>query len=325
MSSIIQLLSILSDGKFHSGEELGRHLGLSRSAIWKKIGKLEKYGLVVYSIKGKGYRLSKPVDLLNREKILSLLDEDAKSIVKELTVLEEVDSTNQYLLNQIDNTGFHAHVVLAEYQTLGRGRRGHTWISPYASGITMSLGWHFETPPELLTGISLGAGVAIMRTLHRLGIDDAGLKWPNDIIWRRRKLGGSLVELKAESTGPCNMVIGIGINYSFPSNIVHSIDQPWVDMTSIQPEKTSRNLAIAILLSELFRVLLQVEDEGTGNIINEWRKHDIMKDKQATLLLPASNIQGMVRGIDDSGALIMSINGKIKKFNSGEISLRIRH
>lgn len=325
MNSITQILSILSDGRFHSGEELGRNLSISRSAVWKKIGSLQKYGLVIYSIKGKGYRLSKPIDLLNREKILSSLDEDIKQFLKVLTVHEQIDSTNQYLLNIIDNHDFHAHTVLAEFQSAGRGRRGHGWVSPYASGITMSAGWHFETPPELLTGISLGAGVAIMRTLNRIGITDAGLKWPNDIFWQDRKLGGSLVELKAESTGPCNVVIGVGINYSFPIENTDAIDQPWVDITSIQHKTTPRNLIIAILISELFRLLLQIQNGITSDIINEWRKHDIMKGKLATLLLPDSSIQGQIEGIDDSGALIMSINGKKRKFNTGEISLRIQH
>ena len=325
MSSASEILSILSDGKFHSGEQLGKILGISRSAVWKNVKALSRYGLVIHSVKGKGYRLSKPIEYLRKDEIWSSIDKEITPVLGKLTILDVIDSTNQFLLNIIDKHEFHAHCVFAEFQTAGRGRRGHGWVSPYASGITFSTGWYFDTPPDYLTSISLGAGVAIIRTLHRLGIDSAGLKWPNDVFWSDRKLGGSLVELRAEPAGPCKVVVGIGINYSFPERKTGLIDQPWIDMAGIQTALISRNLFAAALISELIKILLQIQNDGVGNIINEWRKFDVMKGKQATLFLTGTSINGRLLGIDDTGALLMSVNDSVKKFNSGEISLRVRN
>lgn len=325
MTSVSEILSILADGKFHSGEQLGKNLDISRSAVWKKIKSLSRYGLAVHSVKGKGYRLSKSIEFLHRNKIFTSIDAEIKPWLNKLTILDITDSTNQYLLNIIDKREFHAHCVFAEFQTAGRGRRGHGWISPYASGINFSTGWYFETPPDYLTSISLGAGVAIIRTLNRLNINTAGLKWPNDIFWDNRKLGGSLVELRAEPAGPCKVVVGIGINYSFPEYNLDSIDQPWVDMATIQKDLTSRNLFAAVLITELLKVMVQIQNDGVDNIIKEWRKYDAMKGKQATLLLTGTSISGNLLGIDDTGALLMSVNDSVKKFNSGEISLRVKN
>lgn len=325
MNSITRLLSLLADGRFHSGEDLGRELAISRTAVWKKIKSLQRYGISVHSVKGKGYRLSRAIEFLDREKIIASIDSTMKPVLRRLTLHEQIDSTNRFLLDQTDTPDFHAHVALAEFQSAGRGRRGHGWISPYAAGICLSAGWHFETPPEPLTGISLGTGVAIMRALCKAGIKGAGLKWPNDIFWQGRKLGGTLVEMRAESTGPCNVVIGIGINYSFPPEERYSIDQPWVDIATIRRDPVSRNVFTAMLISELFGLLTEIRNGGFGEILDEWRQHDHMKGRHATLLLPDRTVTGLLLGVDDSGALLMSIDDQVKKFNSGEISLRVQH
>lgn len=320
-----KLLSLLADGRFHSGEELGAQLSISRTAVWKRIRSLQQSGLVVYSVKGKGYRTSRPLEFLNQDRIFLFLDAEIKPSVRQFTLHTEIDSTNQYLLNRIDGNDFHGHITLSEYQTRGRGRRGNTWKSPFAAGIYMSIGWHFDTAPEPIALVSLGTGVAIIRALNRAGIADAELKWPNDIFWQYHKLGGTLVEMRAESAGPCNVVIGIGINYSFSAESKDSagIDQAWVDIATIQQPAVSRNKLTAILISEVMRLMNNFAARDNCEIIDEWRRYDCMKGKRARLVLPGRTVNGVVQGIDDNGALLMLVNERLEKFSSGEISLRL--
>ena len=321
-----KLLSLLADGKFHSGEELGEQLSISRTAIWKRIRSLQQSGLMIYSVKGKGYRTAQPLEFLDQDKIFSYLDADIKPSIRQFSLHTEIDSTNQFLLNRIDHDDFHGHISLSEHQTKGRGRRGNVWVSPFAAGIYLSLGWHFDPAPETLALVSLGTGVAVIHALGRAGISDAGLKWPNDVLWQYQKLGGTLVEMRAESAGPCNMVIGIGINYSFPeeSNGNAGIDQPWIDMASIQQPAISRNKFTAVLISEVVRLMDGFVRKDNPGIIDEWRRYDCMKGKHAKLVLPGRIVNGVVLGIDDNGALLMSVNEKLEKFSSGEISLRLQ-
>jgi len=147
MRNIFRLLKILSDGKFHSGEKLGNELGITRTAIWKLIRRLTEFGLDVHAVRGKGYRLPVQIELLDRGKIENNIKDQARKLIKQFEIFSVIDSTNQYLLDKLDSDDIHGHVVLAEYQTKGRGRRGNKWISPIGSGINLSFGWHFDDLP----------------------------------------------------------------------------------------------------------------------------------------------------------------------------------
>jgi BirA family transcriptional regulator, biotin operon repressor / biotin---[acetyl-CoA-carboxylase] ligase len=326
MSTQSRLLSLLSDGGFHSGEEIGAQLSMSRSAVWKRIKSLQRNGLDIYSVKGKGYRIVKPLEMLDQAQLMAFIDADIVPFIRKLTLHTEIDSTNQFLLNRIGHHDFHGHITLAEFQSRGRGRRGNEWISPFAAGVYLSIAWYFDPAPEPLALISLGAGVAVLRALRRIGISDAGLKWPNDIIWNNRKLGGTLVEMRAESAGPCHVVTGIGVNYSYPtgSKTCSEIDQPWVDMATLQDPVVSRNKFTAILISEIIRLMINYGIQNDFDVIDEWRKYDCMKGKSAKLLLPDRTVYGQIQGVDDGGALLISVNNKLEKFSSGEISLRLQ-
>ena len=324
MNKRVQLIAHLADGEYHSGARLAEQLSISRTAIWKRIQSLQRRGMAVDTVRGKGYRLTQPVELLDREQLLMLLDDDIKNLVKVLTLHTEIKSTNQYLLDRINRPDFHGHVALAEFQSAGRGRRGRHWHAPFAAGICFSLGWHFDPAPQSLAMISLGAGVAIIRALCRIGIRDAGLKWPNDVYWRGRKLGGILVEAREESAGPCSLVVGIGINFCFPAAQDRYIDQPWVDIATILQPLCSRHVLAAALISEIMRLSGQVAAMNYSGIIDAWRRHDHMRGKKARLILPAKTVEGRIAGIDHNGALLMEVRGKVERFNTGEITLRVR-
>ncbi len=322
MHKRLKLLRLIADGELYSGEVLGKSLGISRTAVWKLINSLADYGLIIDAVKGKGYRLSRPIEFLDKKLLLQRINPSAAKILSGLEMIEEIDSTNQYLLQRLNKAEHRGTVVLAEYQTQGRGRRGSHWISPFGSGISLSISWHFEQPVESINCLSLAVGSAVIRVLTRMGFKGIGLKWPNDIFYQGKKLGGLLIEMRGETAGPCDVVIGLGLNVAFPPAFAGTIEQPWVDLASINPSIASRNEAAAELISEFISLLdgyamTQVED-----IINEWRQYDCMCGKPARLILQDKKIQGLVKGIDNDGALLMSVNNTIQKYTAGEISLR---
>jgi len=317
-----KLLRLIADGELHSGEELGNALGVSRTAIWKIINSLSNYQVIIVAVKGKGYRLSRPIEFLDRELLLSGITSSAAKIMNKLEIFEEIESTNQYLLENLEVSDKHGNVVLAEYQSHGRGRRGSSWVSPFGSGLSLSTQWHFEQPVDSLTCLSLAVGSAVIRVLKKMGFDAVGLKWPNDIFYQNRKLGGLLIEIRGETAGPCDVVVGLGLNIAFPAGFESNTNQPWIDLASIKDSVPSRNIIAAELISELMLLLDGYAQANTKDIISEWQKYDCMLGKQVKLILLDKNITGQVVGIDNDGALLMSINDSVRKFTAGEISLR---
>ena len=173
------LLAVLADGAFHSGEQIGAELGISRAAISQQIKSLRLLGLEIFSITGKGYRLNTPLDLLNTE-ILQHLTAGAP-----IHTCAVIDSTNQYMMAQLDRWQ-KGECLLAETQTAGRGRRGRHWHSPFGSQFIMSMYWRLDDGPSAAMGLSLAIGVAVVQALESAGYRDLSLKWPNDIYMARR-------------------------------------------------------------------------------------------------------------------------------------------
>jgi BirA family transcriptional regulator, biotin operon repressor / biotin---[acetyl-CoA-carboxylase] ligase len=317
------LLSIISDGKTHSGEALATQLNISRAAIWKSIKQLELLGLDIEAVHGKGYRLAHPIELLSEKKIKKLLSSQAKQSCQNIEVLFKTDSTNTYLFNRLASEQVHGHVVLAEYQSHGRGRRGNQWLTPLASGMTFSVGWHFDIAPKNLGLLSLFMGVAIARTLQAEKIAGLGLKWPNDIVVMNKKIGGILLEVRGEASGPVDVVIGIGINYDLTEEVKSNIAQPVTDICSHTQQRLSRNAIAARLLSNVFEVLEGMKVDQSLDLLDEWRALDCYVEQHAKLLLPNEEIEGVLKGVDNQGSLLMSVAGKMKSYTSGEISLRV--
>ena len=323
------LLEILADGKYHSGADLGQQLGVSRAAIWKIIQKLESVlGLTVFAVKGKGYRLQQALELLDKEIILKNLSEKTSAQLNQCDILFDIDSTNRYLSNKSIEGAASAYLVLAEQQTNGQGRRGRAWVSPFGGNCYLSLLWRFQTGPAQLGCLSLFVAVAIVRALRQIGVNDAGVKWPNDILWHDKKLAGILLEMRGEATGPSAVVIGLGINISMPINnpitktqSINNIDQPWVDIESILQTKVERNRFVAFVINELFDVMNNVPDRQKV-LLDEWRQMDVLKDQEIEVHLPDKVIEGRALGINHDGALRILHNGNEMICFSGEVSIR---
>lgn len=323
MTTRYRLIQLLADGTFFSGESLGQQLGISRAAVWKQIRSLADLGLDVHAVRGRGYRLSSSLELLDQAVIQQALATEFASCLDSCEVMQSLDSTSDHLKRcVVPVQPGRAHACLAEWQTAGRGRRGRPWVSPYGSNLYLSLAWGFDAVPGGLSGLSLAAGVAVVRALRLIGVQDAGLKWPNDILFRGGKLAGILVDLAGESSGPCSVIIGVGINMNMPANVAGTISQPWSDLSEFQG-RISRNILAASLLNEMVRMLREFSCQGLTGFLDEWRRYDVIAGQTVSLQTGQGTILGKVCGIDEQGGLQVSSQGSIKSYHSGEISVRL--
>ena len=318
------LLKLLADGVFHSGTVLGERLGVSRAAVNKAIQSLVESGADIHRVSGRGYRLGEPFVPLSEVPICALLAE--RQARADVEVFDEVDSTNQQLLRSPDLSS--GRVCLAEAQSAGRGRRGRGWVATPCHNILMSMYWRFETGPAGLAGLSLAAGVAVVRALEEFGAQGAGLKWPNDILRDGRKLAGLLIDLRGEAGGPSSVVLGLGLNVYIAARDAGHIDQPWTALRdfNISPAPVDRNRLAALLivhLSEMFRVF---ERDGFAAFRAEWERLHLYAGKPVRLQSGHEDVFGTVEGIDMQGGLcVRAVGGEVRTFHSGDVSLRAAH
>jgi len=318
------LLKLLADGGFHSGADLARVLGVSRTAVWNKIREMQDLGLELHAVSGKGYRLAQPLELLDEAKIVAELSATAKTRLAGLEIHDQLDSTNTYLMGKAAAGAPGGSACLAEFQTAGRGRIGRAWQSPFGGNICLSLLGRFADHASV-AGLSLAVGVAIIRALRLAGLEDAGLKWPNDILWRERKLGGILLEVSGETHGHCAVVIGIGLNVRMSPLAAQAIDQAWVDLSQISAgQPPSRNRLAALLLEELLQLLADYPERGLSAYLEEWRQWHCLSGREVILQAGEKSIVGVVDGVTDEGLLLLNCaEGGLRAFASGDVRLRI--
>lgn len=317
-----KILAILSDGAFHSGTELARAMKLSRAAVWKQLNSLAELGLQHSAVRGKGYRLDKPLELLVHAEIDKVLSDRTRKLISSLEIHDRIHSTNSYLADIGRHNASSGIVCFAEHQTAGKGRRGRQWVSPYGSNIYLSILWRFQQGPAAISGLSLAIGVAVIRALRQHDIEDVGLKWPNDIYSQGKKLGGILVEVSGETDGPCSAVIGLGLNLDLPEAEARNITQAWTDLSRVTgQDRLARNRLAGLLLEHLMPVIADFEDVGIKAYVDEWRAYDCLKGKAATLFMAMQQFDGIVDGIDDDGLLLIKRpDGNVQAFASGEVS-----
>lgn len=317
------LLPLLANGEFHSGQELADQLGVSRTAIWKQLQRLNELGIQVESSKARGYRIAGGLDLLNESRIVTSLRPDVRACLSQLDVLETVDSTNAYVLEQLSGGAMSGCVCSAEQQSAGRGRRGREWVSPFARNIYVSLGWQFNRGAASLEGLSLAVGVAIAEALESCDIEGVSLKWPNDLLHNGAKLGGILIEMTGDASGVCQVVVGVGINVNMPVEQARAIDQAWTDLASIHAgAMPSRNDVLAALLNHLLPLLAHWDETGFASWRERWVARDAFADAAVSVIMGEKIVTGVAKGVDERGALLLETSAGIQSFLGGEISLR---
>ncbi len=322
--SLNQLLAILADGQFHSGEELGQRLGVSRSAVWKQLKKLQALELDHYSVKGRGYRIPGGLNLLNTELFRQQLLPAVAAALQSIDLQLSTDSTNRQAMAAIQQGKRHGALYLAERQTAGRGRRGRVWVSPFARNLYFSLTWTFTDGAAALEGLSLAVGLAIARGLEASGLSGVRLKWPNDVLLDGHKLAGILLEVTGDAAGLCQVVIGVGVNVSMPAGAAESIDQPWTDAERVLGQALDRNRLLALIINQLLPMLEQFSKRGFAPFRDDWLCRDAFADQPICLQTQSLTIDGIERGVDDNGALLIETAQGLRAFHGGELSLRLR-
>jgi len=324
METHLRIVRRLADGELHSGEDLARALGISRAAVWKAAHKAgDVLDLKVHSVRGRGYRLAVPLELLDAERILAAIPHQARHRIERLDVYDDIDSTNSHLMREAQQGAPSGTLCFAEHQRAGRGRHGRTWVSPFGTNIYLSLLWRYPFGPSVLGGLSLAAGTAIAGVLEAEGVPDIGLKWPNDVLWQRRKLAGLLLEVAGETQGPSLVVIGLGLNTRLPAVQAAAIEQPWVDLDSVSGlGAISRNQLAARLAERLTDVLERCGTDGLAPFLAEWERFDLYHGEPVEIRLADQSFSGLHAGVTPQGALRLDMDGHLETFQAGEVSLR---
>lgn len=316
---MLKLLKLLKDGRFHSGEALGAALGISRSAVWKQLQHLEaELSLPVYKVRGRGYRLAAPLSLLD----VSAIEGAGTGRLWPMHIHEEIDSTNAEALRAISAGRQAPFLVLAEHQSAGRGRRGRNWSSPFAQNLYYSLVLRIDGGMRQLEGLSLVVGLAVMRTLQSVGVNAAGLKWPNDVLANGRKIAGILLELVGDPADVCHVVLGIGVNVNMQTN--SEVDQAWTSVRLETGQQVDRSQLVALLNENLQVYLERHRQSGFTDLQAEWEQGHLWQGCAVSLIAGVTRVDGVVLGIDRQGALRLQVEGVEKSFSGGELSLRLR-
>ncbi|GAB4353190.1 MAG: bifunctional biotin--[acetyl-CoA-carboxylase] ligase/biotin operon repressor BirA [Methylohalobius crimeensis] len=330
--SVEALIQHLADGKFHSGKKLADTLQTSRTTVWKSVQSLQALGLEIQAVKGRGYRLTHPWERLNAEQITASIQVPEACPPPVVEVHDCLNSTNAHLLRTASLRPA-ASICLAEMQTAGRGRLGRNWVSPFGANIYLSLLWRFRRG-ESLGGLSLAVGVETVRVLRKLGLADLRLKWPNDILWQERKLGGILIEAITESQGQCVVVVGLGLNLRLPPGAADAIDQPWVDIRTIlgggasRPDLAvpSRNRMAGDLSSRLLALLNAYGSEGLTPWLEDWRRWNCVLGRRVTVDEIGQRYEATAVNVTEEGSLVLRRDdGRRRLLAAGDVRLRVRH
>lgn len=321
------LLGDLSHEHFTSGAQLAEKYGVSRSAVSDALRDASASGIRIFSLTRKGYRLAAPIELLDVDRIRAALGTASRRL--EVEILTSIDSTNSELMRRASAGAPSGLCLAAERQTAGRGRRGRHWYSALGTSVTFSLLWRFEKGAAQLGGLSLVVGLAVLRALQDIGLQDpkdVGLKWPNDVVAGDAKLAGVLIETQGDMLGPTAVVIGIGINVQASVQFKSNIGQPVTDVNALcalSERPPSRNRLLAHMLEQLVLALDEFRLSGFSSFKSAWREHHVLQGKSVQVLFAdGTSVEATVKDIADDGTLIVTRGGKELHVTTGEVSLR---
>jgi BirA family biotin operon repressor/biotin-[acetyl-CoA-carboxylase] ligase len=325
-----RILQVLADGQPHTVQELTSKLAVSPRKLDHLIKTLITYGVEFSSLNASNYQLSENLELLEHTSLWAKLPEYIQQQIAQLEIVDVVDSTNQYVLTQAQHP--LPLICLAEYQTAGRGRHGRRWISPYASGLCLSIKQHYTLFNYSLGGLGIALAITVTRLLRTIGAGEIGIKWPNDIMWQNRKLAGLLLETRKHNQ-LYEIVVGIGINVKMPSNEITTIEQPWVDLQTVIGQPISRNTLAARLIEHCLLTLMNYSQNGLTTLLADWHRFDLLYGQLVTLEnslsddLVSANTQrravtGRACGIDEQGALLLQTDEGKQRYFYGEARIR---
>jgi BirA family biotin operon repressor/biotin-[acetyl-CoA-carboxylase] ligase len=321
------LVALLADGALHSAADLSRTLGVSGAVLQRLVDELREHGVPVESRPDSDYCLPGPVELLDVALIAHRLAALGWRLGQRLEVLFETDSTNVRLNEAPAPAPHEPRVLFAELQQAGRGRRGRSWLAPFGSGLTLSVAWTFAESPHGLQALGLAVGAGVAEALRRAGAADVQVKWPNDLVWHGRKLGGLLLQLRSEAGGPASVVAGLGLNLELRPAARAQLDVPGAQPTTDLREAMGgrlpgRNELAATVSAALLDTLSEFERAGFAPFASRWRALDALAGAQVRVTQADGAVEGEACGTDADGALLVRVDGTLRRFHSGEVSLR---
>ncbi|MGO4693142.1 biotin--[acetyl-CoA-carboxylase] ligase [Paenibacillus sp. 2TAB26] len=315
------LLQLFVDkpGEYVSGENISQELGVSRTAIWKHIRKLEAAGYQFEASRRLGYRLLSIPDILSVEKIKNQLP--GNIFGQHIHYFETVESTQNLARAAAEEGALEGTLFVAEQQVKGRGRMGRGWISPRGKGIWMSMVLRPSVPIHFAPQLTLLTAVALCRSLKRLTGLPIGIKWPNDLLIEGKKISGILLESAAEDERLRYVIAGIGISVNleeadYPAELLEKA-------TSLRisgQQKWSREEVIADFLKEWEQLYFLYQEQGFSPIVTLWEALSVSLGKTVRLTTPQGELVGIPIGLEESGAIRIQLeDGSIKPVFSAEM------
>jgi len=262
--------------------------------------------------------------ILSKAGIESAFTDTVVKKIPQIFVFDELSSSNQWLLDNLRLLNAGEMLCIADSQTSGRGRAARDWHSPAASNIYMSF---TITTSEIagIASISLVIGLALVRSLSRMGVNDLALKWPNDVLLGSKKLAGVLIETK-KYNDRIVLVVGIGINVDMPAEISFQSELGWADLSAAGLSVADRNDIVAQVYAECEQVVNQFMKKGFSSFRDEWESYDAFMDKGVSVINNNEVFcEGVESGLDDSGRLLIKTDAGVKPVHSGDVSLRKKH
>jgi BirA family biotin operon repressor/biotin-[acetyl-CoA-carboxylase] ligase len=317
----MQLLRLLADGNIHSGVELASQLSISRMTVSNRVAEWVSCGVAIDVLPGRGYRLERSIQFLDQDKVMERVGNISKDKMPFLCIEESIGSTNDMAAQLMSMHGSRI-VCLAEYQQQGRGRRGREWYTTPGGGFYGSFAWRIPAGFHALEGLSLAVGVELVEVLERFGINGVGLKWPNDLVTEHGKLGGVLIEVNGEVEGPCDAVVGIGLNIDLPVHVKLKAQQPVVDLVSLTRELPDRNHLTAEIIIAITLLLDSFTSKGFGYWRERWLKRDAFAGKEIILTGGHEPLNGVGAGVNEQGALLVKTPTGLSVCYGGELTLR---
>lgn len=316
-----RILALLRESDTYiSGQEICDKLNISRTAVWKYVHMLQEEGYVIESVKKRGYRFVSAPDCLTAEEIVSQLQ--TKVFAQRTIYHEEIDSTNEEVKRLAENGAIHGTLVVSDYQSKGKGRRGRTWISSKGNCIYMSILLRPDMESARAAGLTLMAALAVSDGIDRLGCKTQ-IKWPNDVIINGKKVCGILTEMSGEIDYINYVVVGIGINVNdeqFPPEIGQMATSIKIENGEVE----NRAKLVAYIMEAMEEYYITYRKTNDLSLLLEKYNGKLANvNKQVKLIQKGEEQIRTALGIDKTGALlVVDDNGNQERIISGEVSVR---
>jgi BirA family transcriptional regulator, biotin operon repressor / biotin---[acetyl-CoA-carboxylase] ligase len=317
-----QIVATLLQQESVSGEELAGLLGVSRTAVWKHIRHLRAAGFMVEARTGRGYRLTRVPDLLLPVLILPRLKTERLGRV--IQHFPRIESTNTKARELAEQGAAEGTLVVAEYQTRGKGRMSRPWESPAGQNLLFSLILRPTLPPQETFNLIRLVSVALCRAIALESHLDVKIKWPNDLYCQGKKMAGILAEFAAEAERLNYVIIGVGLNVNWSPADLPEEAQPATSILKETGARASRSDILVALLSEVEQLYRQAQREGYHFLKRAWDHYSLMKNRPVKVTNGQETWSGIAQGIDPQGALLVLLDsGEKKRFLTGDVHLRI--